>query len=340
MFKSRMALGMKSQYNSNSEVVVTKPQTAANPAILQLAPKAKLLVENMGQALVGQVKPCKLAVIAVLAGGHCILEDVPGVGKTLLAKSLARSIQADFKRIQATPDLLPSDISGVNIFDQREATFHFLPGPIFTNILLMDEINRATPRTQSSLLEAMEERQVTTDGTTRELNGLFFVIATQNPIEHHGTFPLPEAQLDRFMISLSLGYPDAAQEAEIVRKSLKNNAFVVQPVLTTKEIEEMQQAIRTVFVHDKIVDYIVQIVSATRNHPSVVLGVSPRGSQLLVKASQACAFLEGREYVTPEDVKSLAPHVFGHRVVPKVKSSKICHSDIIKKILEHVPVPA
>ncbi len=318
---------------------MTKPQTAGNPAIMQLAPKSQLLVENMGRALIGQMRACKLAVVAVLAGGHCILEDVPGVGKTLLAKSLARSIQANFKRIQATPDLLPSDISGVNIFDQRESTFHFMPGPIFTNILLMDEINRATPRTQSSLLEAMEEKQVTTDGTTRPLPDLFFTIATQNPIEHHGTFPLPEAQLDRFMISLSLGYPDKAQEAEVVRKSLDERGFVVEPVLTTKDVLEMQHAIRTVFVHDKIIDYIVNIVTATRNHPSIVLGVSPRGSQLLVRASQACAFIEGREYVTPEDVKVLAPYVFGHRVVPKVKSSKICHTEIIKKVLENIAVP-
>jgi len=330
---------MKTQYQRLAEAIVTKPQTAANPAIMQLAPKSQLLVENMGRALIGQTRACKLAVVAVLAGGHCILEDVPGVGKTLLAKSLARSIQANFKRIQATPDLLPSDISGVNIFDQRESTFHFMPGPIFTNILLMDEINRATPRTQSSLLEAMEEKQVTTDGTTRPLPDLFFTIATQNPIEHHGTFPLPEAQLDRFMISLSLGYPDVAQEAEIVRKSLDANGFVVEPVLTTKDIIEMQNVIRTVFVHDKIIDYIVSIVTATRNHPSIVLGVSPRGSQLLVRASQACAFIEGREYVTPEDVKVLAPYVFGHRVVPKVKSSKICHTEIIKKVLENITVP-
>lgn len=311
-----------------------------NTLIATLSPKAQLLVENMGRALVGQVRSCKLAVVALLAGGHVILEDVPGVGKTLLAKSLARSVQANFKRIQATPDLLPSDVSGVNIFDQKDSSFHFLPGPIFTNILLMDEINRATPRTQSSLLEAMEERQVTTDGTTRPLPDLFFTIATQNPIEHHGTFPLPEAQLDRFMISMSLGYPDPAQEAEIVRKTLQDNAFYVEPVLTTNDIIEMQRAIKQVFVHDKLIEYIVNIVTLTRNHPSVVLGVSPRGSQLLTKASQAAAFIEGREFVTPEDVKLLAPYVFGHRVVPKVKSSKICHSEIIKKVLENIPVPA
>ncbi len=317
-----------------------RQQTVSNAAITALSPKAQLIVENMGRALVGQVRACKLALVAMLSGGHAILEDVPGVGKTLLAKSLARSIQANFKRVQATPDLLPSDISGINIFDQREGTFTFMPGPIFTNILLMDEINRATPRTQSSLLEAMEERQVTTDGTTRPLPDLFFVIATQNPIEHHGTFPLPEAQLDRFMISMSLGYPDAVQEAEIIKKSLQEKSFYVEPVLTGKDIIEMQLALKGVFVHDKLVDYIVQVVAATRNHPSVVLGVSPRGSQLLVKASQASAFIDGREYVTPEDIKLLAPYVFGHRIVPKVKSSKICHSDIIKKILDSVPVPA
>lgn len=305
-----------------------------------LSKKAQILVDNMGRALVGQTKASKLAAIALLARGHILLEDVPGVGKTLLAKSLAKSIQANFKRIQATPDLLPSDISGINMFDQKDSSFHFLPGPIFTNILLMDEINRATPRTQSSLLEAMEEGQVTTDGTTRQLPPLFFVMATQNPIEHHGTFPLPEAQLDRFMMSMTLGYPKREDEAEIVKKTLQENAFHVDPVLTTDDVLAMQQAIRTVFVHDKLVEYIIEIVTASRNHPSVVLGVSPRGSQLLVKASQAIAFIEGREFVTPEDIKTLAPYLFGHRVVPKVKSNKICHTEIINKIVETCHVPA
>ncbi|MBI1268994.1 AAA domain-containing protein [bacterium] len=294
----------------------------------------------MAKALVGQTRASKLAVVAMLSGGHVLLEDVPGVGKTLLAKSLSSSIQADFKRIQATPDLLPSDISGVQIFDQKEGKFKFVPGPIFTNILLMDEINRATPRTQSSLLEAMEERQVTNDGVTRSLPELFFVIATQNPIEHHGTFPLPEAQLDRFMVSMSLGYPNRNDEAEIIKKTLLKDAFSVSQVLSVQEVLNMREALRSVFVHEALVNYIVDIVTTSREHPSIVLGVSPRGAQLLVRAAQALAFIEGRDFVTPEDVKELAPHVFGHRIVPKLKSNKVCHADLVRKVLEVVKVPS
>lgn len=323
----------------------TPPPAPASPqansqAVAALSGKAKALVDNMGKALVGQARASKLAVVALLANGHVLLEDVPGVGKTLLAKSLASSVRADFKRVQSTPDLLPSDISGVSIFDQKESKFNFLPGPIFTNILLVDEINRATPRTQSSLLEAMEERQVTNDGVTRKLSNVFFVIATQNPIEHHGTFPLPEAQLDRFMISMSLGYPKREEEAEVIKRSIKENAFQLQPVLSLEEVVQMQHAISAIFLHDALINYVIDIVAATREHPSIILGVSPRGSQLLVRAAQAYAFIEGRDFVTPDDIKVLAPHVFGHRVVPKVKSSRICHSEVIKKVLEGVKVPS
>ena len=320
---------------------MNRPQAlAGNTNTNELSPRAKLLVDNMAKALVGQTRASKLAVVAMLSGGHVLLEDVPGVGKTLLAKSLSSSIQADFKRIQATPDLLPSDISGVQIFDQKEGKFKFVPGPIFTNILLMDEINRATPRTQSSLLEAMEERQVTNDGVTRTLPELFFVIATQNPIEHHGTFPLPEAQLDRFMVSMSLGYPNRKDEAEIIKKTLLKDAFSVSQVLSVQEVLNMREALRSVFVHEALVNYIVDIVTTSREHPSIVLGVSPRGAQLLVRASQALAFIEGRDFVTPEDVKELAPHVFGHRIVPKLKSNKVCHADLVRKVLEVVKVPS
>lgn len=320
---------------------MNRPQAlAGNTNTNELSPRAKLLVDNMAKALVGQTRASKLAVVAMLSGGHVLLEDVPGVGKTLLAKSLSSSIQADFKRIQATPDLLPSDISGVQIFDQKEGKFKFVPGPIFTNILLMDEINRATPRTQSSLLEAMEERQVTNDGVTRSLPELFFVIATQNPIEHHGTFPLPEAQLDRFMVSMSLGYPNRNDEAEIIKKTLLKDAFTVSQVLSVQEVLNMREALRSVFVHEALVNYIVDIVTTSREHPSIVLGVSPRGAQLLVRASQALAFIEGRDFVTPEDVKELAPHVFGHRIVPKLKSNKVCHADLVRKVLEVVKVPS
>lgn len=310
-----------------------------SPESAVLSSKTQTLLNNINGVLVGQARAAKLAVIALLAGGHVIIEDVPGVGKTLLAKSLAFSIKGTFKRIQCTPDLLPSDVSGVSVFDQKEASFKFVPGPIFTNILLTDEINRATPRTQSSLLEAMEERQVTTDGVTRPLPGLFFVIATENPIEQQGTFPLPEAQLDRFMMALSLGYPKPEEEAAILAKTLRDDPFTAQAVLSVEEILTAREAVKSVFVHEALIRYIVQMVNATRQHPAVALGVSPRGSQLIVRAAQALAFVEGRNYVTPEDIKYLAPSVFGHRIVPKVKAKRISHADIIEKIMETIPIP-
>ena len=316
-----------------------KNETAAAIAPADLTAKAQILLKNINTVLVGQSQAVRLAVVAFLAGGHVLIEDVPGVGKTLLAKSLAMSVHADFKRIQCTPDLLPSDVCGVSIFEQKEGTFRFIPGPIFTNILLADEINRATPRTQSSLLEAMEENQVTTDGATRKLPELFFVIATENPIEYHGTFPLPEAQLDRFMISLSLGYPKVEQELEILDKTLDGNAFTVEPVLTEVEVLQARQAVKNVFVEPSIKRYIVNIVSATRKNAQIVLGVSPRGSQLLMRAAQAAAFVDGRNFVRPEDVKSLCPFVLGHRVIPKVRDNRVSHAELVERILEQIPVP-
>lgn len=317
----------------------TEESVSSLPGSELMGQKIQALVNNIDHVLVGQLQSVKLATIALLAGGHVIIEDVPGVGKTLLAKSLASSIQGAFKRIQCTPDLLPSDISGVSVFDQKEGTFKFVPGPIFTNIMLTDEINRATPRTQSALLEAMEENQVTTDGTTRRLPNLFFVMATQNPIEQHGTFPLPEAQLDRFMICLSLGYPNPKEEGQIIKKTLQEGGFSVEPVLTIDDLLAARMMVRQVFLHDLLVDYIVEIVNATRRHPSIVLGVSPRGSQLLMKASQAAAFLAGRSFVKPEDIKQLAPSVFGHRIIPKVRSNRVSHAEIIEKVLDTIPVP-
>jgi MoxR-like ATPase len=319
--------------------VRTEESVSSIPGSEVLAQKIQNLVINVDSVLVGQLQSVKLATIALLAGGHVIIEDVPGVGKTLLAKSLATSVQGSFKRVQCTPDLLPSDISGVSVFDQKEGTFKFVPGPIFTNIMLTDEINRATPRTQSALLEAMEEYQVTTDGTTRRLPNLFFVMATQNPIEQHGTFPLPEAQLDRFMICLSLGYPKPKEEGQILKKTLQEGAFSVEPVLTTDDILATRMLVRQVFLHDLLIDYIIEIVNATRKHPSIVLGVSPRGSQLLMKAAQAAAFLAGRSFVKPEDIKQLAPAVFGHRIIPKVRSNRVSHAEIIEKVLETIAVP-
>lgn len=313
--------------------------SASNTNSKELQLKAKALLDNMNSVLVGQEKAVRFAVTALLAGGHLLIEDVPGVGKTLLAKSLAMSVQSQFKRIQCTPDLLPSDISGVSIYSQTEGTFNFIPGPIFTNILLTDEINRATPRTQSSLLEAMEENQVTIDGHTRKLPDLFFVIATENPIEYHGTFPLPEAQLDRFMMCISLGYPDLKQELEILDKTLSQTGFEVGAVLTVDEVIKARQAVRQVFVEQSVKNYIVDIVHATRRHPSIVLGVSPRGTQLLMRGAQSAAFLEGRDFVKPDDVKFLAPYILGHRVIPKMQDNKVSHSDLILRVLEDVPVP-
>ncbi|MBX9689273.1 MAG: MoxR family ATPase [Candidatus Obscuribacterales bacterium] len=314
--------------------MVTQPSASEN-----LSMKAQALLNNMNSVLVGQDRAARLASVALLAGGHLIIEDVPGVGKTLLAKSLAMSIHGSFKRLQCTPDLLPADVSGVNIYDQKEAVFRFVPGPVFSNIFLADEINRASPRTQSSLLEAMEERQVTTDGVTRRLPDLFFVIATANPIEQLGTFPLPEAQLDRFMIALSLGYPKAQDEAKILMKTMEDDAFTVAPILTVDDVMQARQAVKKVRVHEALVKYIIDISTASRSHPSVVLGVSPRGSQLLLRAAQANAFVEGRAYITPDDVKKLAPSVLGHRIIPKVKSQRISYAEIIERVLETVPVP-
>ncbi|MBX9573252.1 MAG: MoxR family ATPase [Candidatus Obscuribacterales bacterium] len=318
----------------NQPGMATKP-SAGN----HLSSKAQALLKNMNSVLVGQDRAARLVAIAILAGGHVIIEDVPGVGKTLLAKSLAMSIHGSFKRLQCTPDLLPADVSGVNIYDQKNATFTFVPGPVFSNIFLCDEINRASPRTQSSLLEAMEERQVSTDGVTRKLPDLFFVIATANPIEQLGTFPLPEAQIDRFMVALSLGYPKPQEEAQILFKTMEDDAFICHPVLTVEDIVEARQAVRRVTVHQALVNYIVEISNATRSHPSIILGVSPRGSQLLLRASQAHAFLEGRDYVTPDDIKRITPFVFGHRIIPKVKSQRISYAEIIERVLETVPVP-
>jgi len=322
---------------TQTESVAETP--TAQTDILELSPKAQALLTNINKVLVGQHQSVRLAVIAFLAGGHVLVEDVPGVGKTLLAKSLANSVHAKFKRIQCTPDLLPSDICGVSIYEPKEGTFKFIHGPLFTNILLADEINRATPRTQSSLLEAMEENQVTTDGATRKLPELFFVIATENPIEYHGTFPLPEAQLDRFMLSLSLGYPKPEQELEILDKTLDESAFTVTPVLTEEEVLQARQAVKNIYVEPSVKRYIVNIVQTTRKFPAIVLGVSPRGSQLLMRAAQAAAFVDGREFVKPEDVKSLSPFVLGHRVIPKVRDNRVSHAEVIERVLEQVPVP-
>ncbi|MEG4504991.1 MoxR family ATPase [Microcoleus sp. F6_B4] len=295
------------------------------------------LKQNLGKTMVGKADAIRLVLVAVLSGGHALLEDVPGVGKTLLAKSLARSIDGKFQRIQCTPDLLPTDITGTNIWNPRSGEFEFLPGPVFANVLLADEINRATPRTQSALLEVMEEKQVTVDGVSRNVPAPFFVIATQNPIEYQGTFPLPEAQMDRFTLSLTLGYPAALEELQMLERL--SDSFAVedlQPCISLEEVQELRRLCAAVKVEGSLKQYIVDLVRSTREDEEITLGVSPRGAVALHRASQALAFMEGRDYGTPDDVKYLAPHVLSHRLIPAGgRRAKA----IVDKLLRSVPIP-
>ncbi|MEG4206904.1 MoxR family ATPase [Microcoleus sp. Pol7_A1] len=295
------------------------------------------LKQNLGKTIVGKADAIRLVLVAVLSGGHALLEDVPGVGKTLLAKSLARSIDGKFQRIQCTPDLLPTDITGTNIWNPRSGEFEFLPGPVFANVLLADEINRATPRTQSALLEVMEEKQVTVDGVSRNVPAPFFVIATQNPIEYQGTFPLPEAQMDRFTLSLTLGYPAALEELQMLERL--SDSFAVedlQPCISLEEVQELRRLCAGVKVEGSLKQYIVDLVRSTREDEEITLGVSPRGAVALHRASQALAFMEGRDYGTPDDVKYLAPHVLSHRLIPAGgRRAKA----IVDKLLRSVPIP-
>jgi MoxR-like ATPase len=276
-----------------------------------------ILMENLSQSIVGKTESIRIVLVALLSGGHALLEDVPGVGKTLLAKSLARSINGRFQRIQCTPDLLPSDVTGTTIWNPNSREFEFVPGPAFANVLLADEINRATPRTQSALLEVMEEKQVTVDGEARLVPQPFFVIATQNPIEYQGTFPLPEAQMDRFTVSLSLGYPSAAEELKMLQRQ-HSHATVrsIEACISLEQVRELQRLVSLVKVAPGLQQYIVDLVRATRNHEDISLGVSPRGCVVLQKAAQAYAFLEGRDYAIPDDVKFITPYVFSHRLIP------------------------
>ncbi|MCW6053078.1 MoxR family ATPase [Microcoleus sp. N9_B2] len=295
------------------------------------------LKQNLGKTIVGKADAIRLVLVAVLSGGHALLEDVPGVGKTLLAKSLARSIDGKFQRIQCTPDLLPTDITGTNIWNPSSGKFEFLPGPVFANVLLADEINRATPRTQSALLEVMEEKQVTVDGVSRNVPAPFFVIATQNPIEYQGTFPLPEAQMDRFTLSLTLGYPAALEELQMLERL--SDTFTVedlQPCISLEEVQELRRLCAGVKVEGSLKQYIVDLVRSTREDEEITLGVSPRGAVALHRASQALAFISGRDYVTPDDVKELAPHVLSHRLIPAGGRRA---KTIVDKLLRSVPIP-
>ncbi|MCC6603176.1 MAG: MoxR family ATPase [Anaerolineae bacterium] len=303
---------------------------------------ANRIVENVEKVIVGKRSAVQLTVLGLLCQGHILIEDVPGVGKTVLAKSLSKSVGCKFQRIQFTPDMLPSDVTGVSVFNQKNREFEFRPGPIHAQIVLVDEINRATPKTQSALLEAMEEKQVTVDGTTYPLEKPFMVLATQNPIEYEGTFPLPEAQLDRFLLRIRLGYPSKEQEMAILDGQQYHHPIeAVEQVVSVDELKEVQTAVKEMYIDNLVKEYIVEIVRRTREHPDVYLGSSSRGALALYRLSQARAALFGRDYVLPDDVKALAGAALSHRIIvgPAARIKDIEPDAIVQDILDRVPVP-
>lgn len=307
-----------------------------------VAEAAALILSNVGRVIVGKEETTTLLLVALLCEGHVLIEDVPGVGKTTLAKALARSLDLTFQRVQFTPDLLPSDVTGLSYFNQKTQEFQFRPGPLFANLVLADEINRATPRTQSALLEAMEERQVTSDGETRPLPRPFFVLATENPIEQEGTFPLPEAQLDRFLLRVALGYPDRDEERRIARRFFETSPLEgLTPVIPAAKLRDLARICRQVYVGDAVEGYLVDLVRATRAVGGVELGASPRATLGLFRASQALAAIDGRTHVLPDDVKRLAEPVLCHRLVLGAQSRLDEHSasQIISDVLGSVPAP-
>jgi len=302
---------------------------------------AQTLIDNVENVIIGKRPSLELLVVSLLCEGHTLLEDVPGVGKTMLARAFAVSLGIQFKRLQCTPDLLPNDVTGVSIFDQQKQGFTFVPGPVFSNILLADEINRATPRTQSALLEAMGERQVTVDGVTHELERPFFVLATQNPVEYEGTFPLPEAQLDRFFMKLSLGYLDEASESQMLLNLGRAHPIEsLKQVVDGHELPNLARQVWDVHVDDTVRDYIVRLTFATRRHKDLILGASPRGSHALYRGIQAYAAVQGRDYTLPDDVKKLAPAILSHRCLIHPESALRGHTNrgILKEIMEATPL--
>ncbi len=301
-----------------------------------------ILTNNLEKVIVGKRQTIDMIVVSLLCQGHVLIEDVPGVGKTMLARSLAKSLGCSFNRLQFTPDMLPSDVTGVSIFNQSKRTFEFRPGPIFAQIVLVDEINRATPKTQAALLESMEERQVTVDGITHPLPSPFMVMATQNPIEYEGTFPLPEAQLDRFLMRVRLGYPVQADEIEILdRQRLQHPIQTLETVIAIEDLKQAMEEIKKVYVSKPVKRYLVDLVSRTRQSSDVYLGASPRGSLALYRTGQAIAAMAGRDFVLPDDIKNLATPVLAHRVIvgPAARLRELSAEKIIEEIMENLPVP-
>lgn len=303
---------------------------------------AKKIIANVEKVVIGKRQEILLALVACMCEGHILLEDVPGVAKTMLARALAASIGCTFKRVQCTPDLLPNDITGASVFNPKTTDFEFRPGPLFAQIVLADEINRTTPRTQAALLEAMAERRVTVDGQTYQLDAPFLVIATQNPVDHEGTFPLPEAQLDRFLVRLSLGYPSLEEEGKMLDQQKKEHPInSLSAVVSAEEIVSCQQAVRDVYVDPKVRDYILEIIRMTREHDDIALGGSPRASMALYRSSQAVAAIRGHDFVLPDDVKRMAPAVLCHRIIlrPESRLRKVTAAAIVSEILAEVSVP-
>ncbi len=310
--------------------------------MVQARKTAAMLLDNVQQVIIGKKEVVELAVIALISRGHLLIEDAPGVGKTMLARSLARSLDCTFRRIQFTPDMLPGDITGVSVYNQKIQDFEFRPGPIMAQMVLADEINRATPKVQSALLECMEEGQITVDGVTHQIPSPFHVLATQNPIEYEGTFPLPETQLDRFLMRIHIGYPSQSDEITVIEKQQYSHPIEnITPVATGADLLTLQAVVKDVYVDDLVKQYIVSLVAATRDHPTIFLGASPRGSLALFRTTQARALIQGRDYVLPDDVKALAGPVLAHRLIIRLTdiSQDRTGRASVAELLETIPVP-